>query len=59
MRVKCRLILLNITEGTIPIIDTLLKNDSQKINRDKFNSFVAKFIHYDNISCLTEKQSSY
>lgn len=56
MRVKCRLTLLNITERTMPNIDKLLENDSQNIKRDKFNSFVAKFIHYDNISCLTEKQ---
>lgn len=56
MRVKCRLSLLNITERTMPNIDRLLENDSQNIKRDKFNSFVARFIHYDNISCLTEKQ---
>lgn len=56
MRVKCRLTLLNITERSMANIDTLLKNDSQNIRRDKFNSFVAMFIHYDNISCLTEKQ---
>lgn len=56
MRVKCRLTLLNITERTMPNIDKLLENDSQNIKSDKYNSFVAKFIHYDNISCLTEKQ---
>lgn len=56
MRVKCKLTLLNITERTMPNIDKLIENDSQNIKRDKFNSFVAKFIHYDNISSLTEKQ---
>lgn len=56
MRVKCRLALLNITERTMPNIDKLLENDSQNIKRDKFNSFVARFIHYDYITCLTEKQ---
>ncbi len=56
MCVKCRLTLLNITERTMPNIDKLLENDSQKIKRDKFNSFVARFIHYENIISLTEKQ---
>lgn len=54
MRVKSKLTLLNLLERTMPQIGTLLENDSQNIKRDKLNAFVVEFMHYDNISNMTE-----
>lgn len=56
MRVKCKLVLLNLLEQTMPQITTLLENDSQDIKRDKLNAFVLKYWHYDNITKFSQKQ---
>lgn len=56
MRVKCRLVLLNLLEQTMPQITILLENDSQNIKRDKLNAFSKKYWHYDNITKFSQKQ---
>jgi len=56
MRVKCKLVLLNLLEQAMPQITTLLENDSQDIKRDKLNAFVLKYWHYDNITKFSQKQ---
>lgn len=56
MRVKSKLTLLNLLDRTMPQIGTLLENDSQNIKKDKLNSFVVKFVHYDNITKMSENR---
>lgn len=56
MRVQCKHTLLCLLEQTMPLITTLLENDSQDPTRDKLNAFVKKYWHYDNITKFTQPQ---
>lgn len=56
MRVKCKHVLLNLLEQSMPQITVLIANDTQNIKRDKLNAFVKKYWHYDNITKFTQKQ---
>lgn len=55
MRVKCKHVLLNLLEQSMPQITVLIANDTQNIKRDKLNAFVKKYWHYDNITKFTQK----
>lgn len=56
MRVKARLTLINLVEQTMPGITNLLENDSTNICKDKLNSFIKKYWHYDNVTKYSERQ---
>jgi transposase len=56
IRVKCKVQLSNIIDKTMPGINKLLVNSGDNPKKDKLNSFVEKFWHFDNIKMKTEKQ---
>ena len=56
IRVKARLTLINLVEQTMPGITNILENDSTNICKDKLNSFIKKYWHYDNVTKYSERQ---
>ena len=56
MRIESKLVLSNLLDRTMPGIKNLLKNRSDKPEKDKLNDFVKEYWHYDNITKKNEKQ---
>lgn len=56
MRIESKLVLSNLLDRTMPGIKNLLKNRSDKPEKDKLNDFVKEYWHYDNITKKSEKQ---
>jgi transposase len=61
VKVKYKIILINLLDKTMPKITELLSNNSKTPEKCKLNDFVKRFWHYDNIAKLSQKQfvSSY
>lgn len=59
IKIKCKVNLSNIIDKTMPGINKILLNSPANPNKDKLNSFIVKFWHYDNITKNTEKQFVY
>lgn len=56
LRIESKLSLTTMLDYTMPGIKTMLKNRSDKPEKDKLNDFVEEYWHYDNITKKTEKQ---
>ena len=50
MRIESKLILTNMLDKTMSEIKTLLKNNSEYPEKDKWNDFVEEYWHFDNIT---------
>jgi len=56
MRIESKLVLSNMLDRTMPCIKSLLKSRSSNPDKDKLNSFVEQYWHYDSITNKSEKQ---
>lgn len=56
LSIQSKIMLINLLDKTMPGITNLLRNHAERVDRDKLNSFVKTFWHYDNIRKYTEKQ---
>lgn len=55
IKVKCKITLSNLLDQVMPGINKHLINSSVNPKKDKLNSFVKKYWHYDNIAKKSEK----
>lgn len=56
LRVDCKLSLTNLLDRTMPGIKKLIQSNSADFSKDKLNDFVAKYWHFDLITCKSETQ---